>query len=345
MCIIPLRAAFATFSKLLLVNCLLMALSACEDDLLIYAGKQGIRQGSLIIRAKNNEKLLKDPNTPEDVKHYLSLNKEILEFAEKELKINTGTSYRKYIQLNRDWVTQIVIAAKKNALEIEPFTFPIVGEVPYKGFFDEDDAIKEETKLKNKGLDVYRRGAPAYSSLGWFSDPLYNTMFKSDAYFVELILHELVHLNFYFESMADFNEAFATWFSSKLSPIFIKQSKIVKKTSEALKELNDSQKYDEEAAAFSSRAIDYAKKAYAQKQKREDIFKAIEKLRLNYPRLAKSKPRRWNNARILSLSTYYNLVPHIERYAAENDLTPIVLLKRLIKEEESLAKKITSPSR
>jgi len=337
---IPSPADYATYFKRLTIGVFLPLLIGCEADLLTYAGKQGIKQGSLIIRSQEVEPLIADPNTPENVRHYLKLSQEIIQYAENELKMNTGESYRKYIHLNRNWITQIVIAAKKDSFSLVPFKFPIVGEVPYKGFFDEADAVREETRLKKQDLDTYRRGAPAYSSLGWFADPLYNTMFKGEAYFVELLLHELVHLNFYFKSMADFNEAFATWFSAHVSKDFIEQSKMIKDKTKALKDLSDSAHFDQQASKFALKAISIAKSGYKNKEARESIFLKINKLSNEFSELKNYRTKTWNNASLLALSTYYELVPKIEAFAQHNKLTPNQLLKDLVQHEEAKALEI-----
>lgn len=328
--------ASAIFFKNLLVG-LVATLSSCEDNLISYAGKQGFFQGGLILKARSTEDLLKDAHTPEHIVHYLKLSQEILNFAQKKLQMKTDKSYQKLVVLERDWVTQLVVAAHKEKLEPMFFEFPIVGKVPYKGFFEKADADREAQKLRASGYDVYQRGAPAFSSLGWFADPLYTNMFHSEASLVELLFHELVHLNFYFKSNADFNEAFATWFSSKVSPEFIKASQLIQDKAAEFTRLQDMFNGDKAYFTFVKEAKDIAEKGYANGTPRHQIFEEISKLAKGTKALSKNlKTIEWNNAVLLSLSTYYEHIDSLENYARKHTLTPVEMLQKCIQRGPSI---------
>lgn len=162
------------------------------------------------------EQALKDPRLSEDEKRKLTLAMEAIEFAEKNLGLNRTENYRTYVHLDRPYVTYVVNAAYRNELKPYKWWFPIVGSVPYKGFFSPDEAKEEASKLEAKGYDTHVRGVSAYSTLGWFSDPLLSSMLRyKDHELVETIIHETVHATIYIKSHADFNERLAVFVGRK----------------------------------------------------------------------------------------------------------------------------------
>ncbi len=286
-----------------------------SEGVLTYALKQGFAQGSLLLNAKKIDKILKDPLAPERVKKALYLSQEVLEFADK-IPMKRGAAYRSYIDLGRDWVTQVLVAAPRDKLELLPFEFPIMGAFPYKGYFQEEDAIKEENRLKEK-YDVFRRKVPAFSSLGWFSDPLTSTLIRSEYTLIDTLLHELVHLNFYFEDESDFNEAFATWFASKATEDFIKSSKHIQNLESLKEEIQDNLNYDKELSHFIEEvrqegALFYSKGRGAD---RMTYFNWIKTCLKQYPELNSLEKLEWNNAVVMAFSTYTRLIPAVDSYA------------------------------
>jgi predicted aminopeptidase len=131
-------------------------------------------------------------------------------FAMGELGLKQSKNYTRYVAIDRDYLAAIVSACSPVAFERHTWWFPVVGRVPYKGFFNAEDARKEAAQLRDKGLDVWVRPVDAFSTLGFFRDPLYSYM---TAYPVrrlaDLIIHELVHATIYIKSDAEFNERLA----------------------------------------------------------------------------------------------------------------------------------------
>ena len=119
--------------------------------------------------------------------------------------------YTSYVEWPGDRVVTTVVATPPGSLEPRPFWFPIVGSVPYKGFFDPARAHEEAERLRAEGLDTCQVPVRAYSTLGWFEDPVTGPMLRgSEGALVETLLHELTHATVFVKSQADFNEGVAS---------------------------------------------------------------------------------------------------------------------------------------
>ena len=135
---------------------------------------------------------------------------DIRSFAMNELGLSMSKNYTRYVQLDRDYIAAIVSACAPDSFTAHKWKFPVVGSMPYKGFFSLDDAYKEKDKLQKKELDVWLRYTDAFSTLGWFKDPLYSYMKKySVDRLASLIIHELTHATVFVKNNMDFNEKIA----------------------------------------------------------------------------------------------------------------------------------------
>ncbi|WP_027168086.1 aminopeptidase [Mesorhizobium sp. WSM3224] len=159
---------------------------------------------------KNVGKLIRDPLTPKALRTKLTSASAIRRFATEELALPDNNSYRSYVDVGRNDVTLAVFAAPQFSLAPITWCFPVFGCVPYKGYFSRKDALENAAELQRQGLDVYVTGITAYSTLGWFSDPLLSTMLRqNDTYLASLVFHELAHQKVYVNGDSAFNEAFA----------------------------------------------------------------------------------------------------------------------------------------
>ncbi|WP_296743480.1 aminopeptidase [Mesorhizobium sp.] len=164
----------------------------------------------LMAARKDVGRLIRDPSTPAPLRAKLTKAAAIRRFATDELAEPDNSSYRSYVDVGRDDVTYAVFAAPQFSLAPVTWCFPVFGCVPYRGYFSQKAAVESAAELRGKGLDVYVSGVTAYSTLGWFSDPLLSTMLRQDdTYLASLIFHELAHQKIYVNGDSAFNEAFA----------------------------------------------------------------------------------------------------------------------------------------
>ena len=194
-----------------------MKLAACGLWLLLsgcqvgYYGQAIKGHFSLMHQRQPVERVLADPDTPAAVRRQLLLADDVLEFADRELALPARDVYRTYVPLERDAVVWNVQAAPRFSLTPKTWCYPLLGCLSYRGYFHQQAARDEADKLAAEGWDTDVGGAIAYSTLGWFQDPLTTPMIdRSGPALVELILHELVHRRLYIRDHTRFNESLAT---------------------------------------------------------------------------------------------------------------------------------------
>lgn len=155
--------------------------------------------------------IVNDSARDEKLIEQLNLALKLRAFASSELKLPENDSYHSYVQLDHPYITWNVFAADPYSITLQQWCFLVVGCVPYRGYFAENEAHKFAKQLGEQGLDVYVAGAPAYSTLGWFDDPLLSSMIdRGEIVTAAYIFHELAHQQFYLKGDGAFNEAFAT---------------------------------------------------------------------------------------------------------------------------------------
>ena len=156
--------------------------------------------------------VLGNAETSSDLASNLRIAREILEFAEQNLGLPAGGSYKTYVETGRTAVTWNVIATPEFSLTAKKWCFPVAGCVQYRGYFEQKKAQQYADKLSTKGFDVAVSPVTAYSTLGWFEDPLLDTMLQhSDIQLAATIIHELAHQRLYLKGNTAFNEAYASF--------------------------------------------------------------------------------------------------------------------------------------
>lgn len=170
-------------------------------------------QGHLALLADRTpiSELLGDPATPDNLAEQLGEFSRIRDFASSELRLPENGSYRSYSDLQRPYVTWNVVAAGEFDLEPLRWCFPFAGCLSYQGFFERRLAEDFAAKLDRQGHDTYLYGVPAYSTLGWFDDPVLNTFLDmAPADRAGIVFHELAHQQLFVKNDPSFSEGFAT---------------------------------------------------------------------------------------------------------------------------------------
>jgi predicted aminopeptidase len=188
---------------------LLSALSGCAS--LGYYAQAAHGQFSLLEQSRPIDDLLADVQTPQALKAKLREVQQIRRFAVRELALPDNDSYTRYAQLDRRFVLWNVVAAPTLSLTARQWCFPVAGCVNYRGYYRQQAALDYAAQLRREGFDVQVLGVPAYSTLGWFNDPVISSfIYYPDAELARLLFHELAHQQFYVKGDSDFNESFAT---------------------------------------------------------------------------------------------------------------------------------------
>lgn len=187
-----------------------LAVSGCRT-ITFYA--QAIKgQYQLLARQEPTRELAADPATPEALRDRLMLAHRLRAFAATNLALPVDGHYLRYADLGRPYVVWNVEAAPEFSLEPKRWWYPVVGSLDYRGYFSHPAATNYAAALKKRGYDVHVGGVTAYSTLGWFKDPLLNTfLFDPEPDLAETLFHELAHQRVFAGGDTDFNEAFATF--------------------------------------------------------------------------------------------------------------------------------------
>jgi predicted aminopeptidase len=206
----------------LLLTLLLAALAALEAG--CYYTHLASGQFRLLMGRRDVGEVIADPETPGELRQRLELVQQVRSYA-AQLGLDVDGEYTGFVDWPGDRVITTVVATRPGEVDAASFWFPIVGRVPYKGFFDEERARSEAEKLRNQGLDVCLFPVPAYSTLGWLDDPLTTPMLREDrGRLIETVLHELVHATVYVPDEPEFNEGFATFFGQEAAIRFHQDS-------------------------------------------------------------------------------------------------------------------------
>jgi predicted aminopeptidase len=186
-----------------------------------YLASSAKGQAQLFLDRVPLSEAIADPSTTPQTRAKLELVQAARDFAEGELGLRSTSNYRHYVDLRRPFVTWVVSRAPRNRLEHIKFWYPVVGSMPYKGFFDEQAAQEEAAHWRERGEDVYVRGVSAYSTLGWFKDPILSSMLRMSEFdLVDTVIHETVHATVFIKNQSDFNERLATFLGHKGAELF-----------------------------------------------------------------------------------------------------------------------------
>ena len=309
-------------------------------------------QLSLMSKRVPIETVMEDPRTSEQTREALRTVREIRRFAEDELGLPANDSYATYVDLGssdsandpdadepdrsngrreRDVAVWTVVAAEEFSIDPRTWCYPFAGCVSYRGYFNEAAASRYAARLEAEGMDVLVGGAAAYSTLGYFADPVVSSMIGGPDYqLVEVLIHELAHRKFYLRGDSDLNEAFATAVAEHGTQIWLSRFG----DADTLATYRERALVQTQFAELINRQRERLSAIYAgpepPEEKRRAKEAAFETLRMEYAALRRSWNDRdyygaWmsgplNNAHIASVSTYRYWVPGLRRLLETNGL-------------------------
>lgn len=300
------RALAAVFAFLLLSGC----------DTLAYYGQAIGGHFHLLAQARPIDSWLADPATPGELKQRLETAQRIREFATRELHLPDNASYTTYADLGRRFAVWNVFAAPKFGVDPKPECFPFTGCVAYRGFFSEGEAQRYAEALRKQGYDVYVGGVLAYSTLGWFDDPLLSTFIRyPESQVARLVFHELAHQLVYARNDTTFNESFAVTVEDEGVRRWLAHEG---RTTE-LAAFQAAQERKRDLAARIKDTRERLRAVYAmdipEAAKLEQKRGEFDRLRAAYPTIVPAEP---NNAFLVSIALYNELVPAFERLLAQS---------------------------
>jgi predicted aminopeptidase len=304
-----------------------LSLGACSS-VQYYA--QAVRgHTELLSQEEPIEEVLERKDLSPELIAALAQSQEARDFAVSELGLPDNDSYRNFVHLDRDFVVWNVVSTKEFSLEPEKWCFLVVGCISYKGYFDKKEADGFAERLRQLGNDVSVSGVRAYSTIGWFDDPLLSTMlYKNEARRMGIIFHELAHQQLYIKGDSAFNEAFAMtveiegvrrWLRSRNQHEQLKAyevsldrkwifNRLLNETREALKSLYSQPMSVEEMRLQKARVFEVLRRDY--KQAREAWG--------GYDGYDDWMARDLNNAHLSLVATYYDLIPAFQGLLADS---------------------------
>ncbi len=272
---------------------------------------------------------LADPATDDRLRARLRRVLEMRVFAEQQLALPVEDSYADYADLGRDWVVKNLFAAPEFSLRAKTWCHPLAGCIAYRGYFDEDMLEEDAESLRKQGYDIYIAPIAAYSTLGWFDDPVLNTFVGwSEPGLAGLLFHELAHRRVYVEDDSGFNEAYATAVQQAGVVAWLTHVGDREALARYRQRLDNRRQVFEliRAARVDLQAIYSGTRS--QPEKREQKRLRLQRLREDYRRLSAELPgrdgfERWmkseiNNAKLLSVATYHDATPAFHELLQRN---------------------------
>lgn len=196
--------------RILFPGVLFLFLNGCAS--VSYYGQLASGQLQLLRAREPVSKVIADPGRDQLLRAHLIQSQKARTFASQQLQLPDNQSYRLYADIGRPFVVWNVFATPEFSLTPQNHCFPIAGCVAYRGYYSQSAARGEAALQRLQGMDVSIGGVEAYSTLGWFNDPIISSMMAwGDERLATLIFHELAHQRFYVKDDTEFNESFATF--------------------------------------------------------------------------------------------------------------------------------------
>ncbi|MFQ5689149.1 MAG: aminopeptidase [Gemmatimonadota bacterium] len=302
-----------------------------------YVARAGWEEARILAKRRPIREVVHDTATPPALRAKLRLVQDSRDFAERTLGLNAGASFRSFAPLTRDTLVLNISAAPEFELRWKTWWFPIVGRVPYRGYFNFRAALREADRLRKTGYDVWVRPVAAFSTLGWLPDPVLPTTLRLDSVaLVETIVHETTHTTFFPAGRAHFNESFANFVGNRGAILFFCEVTEQERLCEAARDRWADTRVFGRFFQSLARPLQnlYARNLPAdtmRERKRRifadaaDRFRNQVRPRLKAGRYRDLEPERLNNAWVLSRLLYYTRLDDFEQvYRQSGDLTAAI---------------------
>lgn len=279
-------------------------------------------QAALLWQRQSIDQLLADPALDPDLRDKLLIIQQATGFAEQQLGLPAGGSYDSYVDVQGRHLVWNVFAAPALSTQPVSWCFPIAGCVDYRGYFSEAAAMRYAESLQARGYDVFVGGVDAYSTLGWFDDPIPSTViWRPDHQLAALIFHELAHQRLYVPDDTPFNESFASFVSLEGLRVWLEEQDQPALYLQSMQDLLEQQRfidfvldYREQFASLFAEDISVAAKQAQKRQLQEQMRVAWRSHQDPQQDPAGDRYRGWfqgplNNAQLSTVGSYYAWVP------------------------------------
>ncbi|MCO1332906.1 aminopeptidase [Microbulbifer sp. OS29] len=315
---------FSVRPRVWLVALIVTLLYGCETAGYYFQAATG--QWRILSARQPIDEVVQDANTSEKLQRQLQLVQEIRAYAAQELRLPVGQAYSAYVQLEDEYPVWNVLAAPEFSLTPKRWCYPVAGCASYRGYFRKSAASAKASSLRHQGYDVYLGAVPAYSTLGWFNDPVLSSFVNwPPERLAGLLFHELAHRRVYVAGDTRFNESFATAVSEIALPDWLRSQGLSSSAEEtqgqalAVRHLMNAARKELQPIYQSS---------LPDEEKREEKEKILSRLRRCYWRMAAdwTYPARYqvyiektNNATLALAAEYESLVPAFQQLYLNSD--------------------------
>ena len=319
---------------------ILISFSSCSPGYVIRASYEEL---NILLKRRDIKELIQDSSLEQEKKDKLSLVLAVRKFC-KELGLVPKGSFSQYSEIDSDVLIWVLSGSLSYKLEPKTWWFPIVGSIPYKGYFSLEDAKEAREELRAGGFDTFLRSSDAFSTLGWFDDPLLSTVLQRDKLIIaNTVIHEILHNTIWIKNNAAFNETMANAVGGIGAIEFFKSIndfETAQRAEESLKrELDYSKLLSETTKKLNALYEGHSKISDPLEQERQEIF---TKFKIVLKSMSASKSidtLTINNAYIIAQATYYkNLEVFHQLYekqgrSLKNMITDLKDLKEMTKDD------------